>query len=41
MQADMVLEKDLTVFHFNPKATKRDWHLQAARRELSSTKGEV
>jgi hypothetical protein len=39
MQADMVLKKELRVMHLDLKSSKRDWHLKAASRKLSSPKG--
>jgi hypothetical protein len=30
----MVLEKELRVLHVDPKATRKDWHPQAARRKF-------
>jgi hypothetical protein len=35
----MVLEKELRVLHLDLKATRSDWHPQAARRKLSSAMG--
>lgn len=39
MRADMVLELELRVVHFDLKAIRRDWHSEADWRNLSSAKG--
>jgi hypothetical protein len=39
MQIDIVLEKELRVLYLDLKATRRDWHPQAARKKLSSAVG--
>jgi hypothetical protein len=35
MQADMMVDKELRILHLDSKATRRDWHPQAARQTLS------